>query len=173
MTTKSKSDIAVSMTPRSTIVESPIIKQITPIEEVERLFERLMPQAWMPAATWNWPIWRGLDDLQQSSRIPSVDIIDYDQEILIRVELPGVEKKDIDVSVSDHSLNIKGCTKRPESEEKYQYFRCEISQGDFSRKMELPNGVDSTRISASLQDGVLEIHLPKNEQIKRRSVEVK
>jgi HSP20 family protein len=173
MTNKSKSDVAVSITPSATMTQSPTLKQYTPLDEMERLFQRLMPQAWMPSAAWNWPIWGGLDIDQQNTRIPSVDVIDRDVEILIRVEMPGVDKKDIELSVSDHTLNIKGRLKRLGKEEKNEYFRCEISQQDFTRNMSLPTGVDTSTINASLHDGVLEIHIPKDENIKRRTVEIK
>lgn len=172
MTSNSKSDVAVSISPRTTLTEGQTLKHHTPFEEAERLFERLMPQAWMPTGAWNWPIWRGLDTTQ-SNRIPAADVIDCAAEILIRVEMPGTEKKSIELSISDHTLNIKGRLKQLENEEKYDYLRCEISQRDFARNMTLPTGVDSAKISACLQDGVLEIHLPKDEQVKRRSVEIK
>lgn len=172
MTNKSKSDVTVSVTPQSGVAESPAFKQINPFDEVERLFERLMPQAWIPPAAWNWPIWKGIDESRANARTPPVDLIDLDAEMLIRFEVPGVEKKDLEVSVLDHALSIKGRVRRPTREEKYEYFRCEILQGDFSRNVALPNDVDTTKISASLQDGLLEIHLPKNEQVKRRSVEI-
>lgn len=173
MTNKSKSEIAVSTTPHTAIAESPALNQISPLEEVERLFERLMPQSWMSPTAWNWPMWKGLSLSQQNLRIPSIDVIDRDLEMLVRVEIPGVDKKDIEVSVSDHTLNIRGSIKHLKKEEKNQYIRCEISQENFSRDMGLPNGIDTANINAHLQDGILEIHLPKDEQIKRRSVEIK
>jgi HSP20 family protein len=173
MTNKSKSDVAVSVTPHMTVAESPALNQTTPLEEVERLFERLMPQSWMSPNAWNWPLWKGLNLSQQNIRVPSVDVIDRDVEILIRVEIPGVEKKDVEVSVSDHTLNIRGSLKHPQKEEKHEYIRRELLQENFSRDMGLPSGVDTTNISAHLHDGILEIHLPKDEQIKRRSVEIK
>lgn len=173
MTNSSKSDVAVTVAPRGGMADSPGYKPFAPFEEVERLFERLMPQAWIPPAAWNWPLWRGMDEARANSRIPSVDLIDLDVEVLIRVEVPGVEKAGLDVSILDHSLSIKGRVMRPVREEKFEYFRCEILPGDFSRNVPLPNNVDTSKISASLQNGILEIHLPKDEQVQRRSVEIK
>jgi HSP20 family protein len=173
MTNKQKSDVTVSVSPRSVVAESPAFKQLTPFEEVERLFERLMPQVWIPPSAWNWPIWSGIDESRANGRTPPVDLIELDAEMLIRVEVPGVEKKDLEVSILDHAVSIKGHVKRPAREEKFEYSRCEILPGDFSRTVALPNDVDTTKISANLQDGVLEIHLPKGEQAKRRSVEIK
>lgn len=173
MTNKSKSDVAVSVAPRSGLAESPTLKPLTPFEEVERLVERLMPQAWIPQAAWNWPIWKGIDESRANARTPPVDLIDLDAEMLVRVEVPGVEKKDLEVSILDHTLSIKGQIRQASREEKFEYFRREIFPGNFSRNVALPNDVDTSKISASLQDGVIEIHLPKDEQVKRRAIEIK
>lgn len=168
-----KTDVAVSKKPRTQMTEFPLASRFAPLDEVERLFDRLMPRSWMRPMTWNWPLWgNNIEEQFQNIRVPQMDVIDRDKEILIRVEVPGVEKKDIDISVTDNALSIKGNTRREVSEEKDDYFRCEISQGNFSRSITLPSGVDSSKISASLKDGVLEVNLPKTEDVQRRSVEI-
>ena len=100
-------------------------------------------------------------------------MIDRDKDILIRVEVPGVEKKDLDVSLSETALHIQAKVSRELKEQKKDYFRCEIAQGNFSRSLSLPSGVDTSKISANLKDGILEVVLPKEESVQRRSVEVK
>ncbi|MEN9481695.1 MAG: hypothetical protein RLZZ298_3090 [Pseudomonadota bacterium] len=173
MTEDVKTEIAVSKKPREQIIESSPGPRFGSLDEVERLFDRLMPRAWMRPMAWHWPLWNDqIEEQLKSIRVPQMDVVDRDKEILIRVEVPGVEKKDIDISVSDSTLSIKGSCKRQAEEEKDNYYRCEISQGNFSRSMALPSGVDSSKISASLKDGVLEVCLPKTEQVQRRSVEV-
>lgn len=168
-----KTEVAVSKKPRTKITEFPMATRFTPLDEVERLFDRLMPRSWMRPMAWNWPLWgNDIEEELQNIRVPQMNVIDHDKEILMRIEVPGVEKKDIDISVTDNTLSIKGSTKREVSEEKGDYFRCEISQGNFSRSMTLPSGVDSSKISASLKDGVLEVTLPKTEDVQRRSVEI-
>ena len=173
MTEDVKTEVAVAKKPRTQLTEFPLASRFTPLDEVERLFDRLMPRSWMRPMTWNWPLWgNNIEEQFQNIRVPQMDVIDRDKEILIRVEVPGVEKKDIDISVTDNALSIKGNTRREVSEEKDDYFRCEISQGNFSRSITLPSGVDSSKISASLKDGVLEVNLPKTEDVQRRSVEI-
>lgn len=118
-------------------------------------------------------MWGGLEESLESIRSPQMDVIDRDKDMLIRVELPGVEKKDVDVSVSNGTLNIKGGVKRESKEQRKDYFRCEIAQGNFSRSLSIPLGIDKTNIGASLKDGILEIILPKEEGAQLRAVEVK
>jgi HSP20 family protein len=173
MTEDVKTEVAVAKKPRTQLTEFPLASRFTPLDEVERLFDRLMPRSWMRPMTWNWPLWgNNIEEQFQNIRVPQMDVIDRDKEILIRVEVPGVEKKEIDISVTDNALSIKGNTRREVSEEKDDYYRCEISQGNFSRSITLPSGVDSSKISASLKDGVLEVNLPKTEDVQRRSVEI-
>jgi len=174
MTNDTKQEVVVATKPRTEIAE---VQRPTPmtgaLEEVERLFDRLMPRSWMSPMAWNWPMWGGLDESLESIRSPQMDVIDRDTDILMRVEVPGVEKKDIDVSVSNGTLNIKGSVHRESKEQRKDYFRCEIAQGNFARSLVIPNGIDKEKISASLKDGILEITLPKEEGAQRRAVEVK
>lgn len=173
MANESKHEVAVSSKPRSEIVEPRPSQMFAPVDEVERLFERLMPRGWLAPMAWNWPLWGRGEESFENIRVPQLDVIDRDKDIVIRAELPGVEKKDLEVSLSDSTLNIKGKISKETKEERKDYFRCEISRGNFSRSLSLPSGVDTSKISASLKEGILEIILPKEESVQRRSVEVK
>ena len=174
MTNDTKQEVVVSKKPRTDIAEvQHPVPMVGALEEVERLFDRLMPRSWMSPMAWNWPMWGGLEESLESIRSPQMDVIDRDKDMLIRVELPGVEKKDVDVSVSNGTLNIKGSVKRESKEQRKDYFRCEIAQGNFSRSLSIPLGIDKTNIGASLKDGILEIILPKEEGAQLRAVEVK
>lgn len=173
MASDTKHEISVATKPRTEVAEPRPSQMFGPIEEVERLFDRLMPRGWMAPMAWNWPLWGGINESLESIRVPQLDVIDRDKDILIRVEVPGVEKKDLDVSLSDSTLNIKGKISREVKEQKKDYFRCEIAHGNFSRSLSLPSGVDPSKISANLKEGILEITLPKVESVQRRSVEVK
>jgi HSP20 family protein len=104
--------------------------------------------------------------------MPKLDIIERDSEVVVRAELAGVDKKDIDVSVTDNSIAIKGCTKRETHEEKGDFFRSEITRGEFSRTASLPCEVDGTKAKAQFKDGILELTIPKVEASKRHSVKV-
>ncbi len=173
MANETKQDVAVVAKPRTEVAESRPLSMFSPVEEVERLFDRLMPRGWLAPTAWNWPMWGAFDEMLQSVRVPQMDVIDRDKDILIRVELPGVEKKDLEVSVSDSTLVIKGKVSREVKEQKKDYFRSEIAQGNFSRSLSIPAGVESSKISANLKDGILEVILPKEESAQRRTVEVK
>jgi HSP20 family protein len=103
-------------------------------------------------------------------RMPSVDVIDRDNEILVRAEIPGVDKKDLDVSVTEDSVCIKGSVQHEEEEEKGEYYRRETSSGSFARTMALPGEVDATKVKTKFKDGVLEMTLPKVKQSKRLKI---
>ncbi len=104
--------------------------------------------------------------------MPHVDLVERDEEVVLRAEVPGVEKKDIDVSITGNSVTIKGQTRHEEKEEKGEYYRCEISRGAFSRTVALPAPVDPDRANANFKDGILEITLPKVEKAKRRTLKL-
>lgn len=172
---KPRAEPAGSVATRSPqeIAETRPAQLFSPVREVERFFDRLMPHAWMRPLNLDWPAWSGLEESLRNIRAPRLDVIDRDKEILIRVELPGVEKKNVDLSVSDNVLVIKGSVDHETEEKKAGYFRREIAHSNFSRSLELPDGVDAEKVSASLKNGILEIVLPKEESLQRRSVEVK
>ena len=104
--------------------------------------------------------------------MPSLDIVERDNEIVVRAEVPGVDKKDLEISVTDHTVTIKGCTKEEHKEEKGDYFRSEIYQGSFSRSSALPCDVDGDKARASFSDGILELTIPKLETSKRHKIKV-
>lgn len=92
---------------------------------------------------------------------PSTDIVETDKEIEISVELPGVEEKDVDVSLSDDMLIIRGEKKAEKQEKRKDYYFAERSFGSFSRTVPLPPGVDADKVSAAFKKGVLTVTLPK------------
>lgn len=173
MANSSKQQIEVSNKGGS-LQKMPSLRMLRPLEEMEQLVDRLMGRSWLhPFSQLNWerhlPV--GLSEALES-RLPAMDVVDRDEELFVRAELPGVEKKDLDVSLSDNMLTIKGSMSREEKEEKGDYYRCEISRGTFARSVTLPCNVDASKIKAALKDGVLEITLPKAEQSKRQSIDV-
>lgn len=149
-------------------------RALSPFEEMERLFERmesLFPRGWMRPLRWERP---GFGELLSHVEMPmpKVDVIDRDNEVVVRAEVPGVEKKDLDVSVTENTVTIKGTSSHEEKEEKGDYYRSEISRGSFSRTVALPGNVNSEAAKASFKDGVLELVMPKIEQSRRRSIKV-
>ena len=139
-------------------------------EEMDRLFDNFMRRGWMRPWRFEWPSFPELATLE--SKMPKVDVVERDNEIVVRAEVPGVDKKDLDVSVSDSTVTIKGSTRHEEKEEKGDYYRHEISTGAFSRMVALPASVDGSKAKADFKDGVLELTLPKVEKAKRHSIKL-
>lgn len=101
-------------------------------------------------------------------RIPAMDVVENEKSFRITAELPGIDEKDIDVSVSDELLTIRG-EKREEREDKSEARRLsERSYGSFERSLRLPHGVDPDKIDADFKKGVLTITLPKSEEAQKR-----
>lgn len=147
------------------------VRTLTPFEEMDRWFGSFFPRGWMRPFRTDWPSW-GEMAAPFEGRMPKVDVIDRDDEVVVRAELPGVEKDDLDVSISDTAVTIKGETKHEEKEEKGDYYRSEISRGAFTRMVGLPSYVDTENTKAKFKDGVLELTLPKVEKTKRRSIKI-
>jgi len=103
---------------------------------------------------------------------PVVDIHEAKDSILLQVELPGVKQEDIQVSIEDDTLTLKGERKRETEVKEDQYHRVERSYGRFERSILLPSVVDSGRVKATYRDGVLEIQLPKKEEAKPKEIKV-
>jgi HSP20 family protein len=146
-------------------------RAISPFEEMDRWFEHFVPRGWMRPFHRDWPSWGELM-APLEAQIPKVDVIDRDTEILVRAEVPGVAKDDLDVSVSDNAVTIKGETRHEETEEKGNYHRRETTHGAFTRTVMLPDTVNADATKAQFKDGVLELTLPKVEKAKRRSVKI-
>ena len=147
-------------------------RAVSPFEEMDRMFEDFFSRGWMRPFRWEWP---SLGEMAKpfEGKIPKVDVIERDEEVVVKAEIPGVEKKDLDVSVTENSVTIKGTISREAKEEKGDYYRCEISRGAYARTVGLPSYVDADKAKATFKDGVLELTLPKVEKSKRRSIEIK
>jgi len=144
---------------------------LSPWEEMERMFGGLFPRARLRPRDLEWPSWAEMSAMVEA-KTPKLDIVERDNEVVVRAELAGVDKKDIDVSVTDNTITIKGCTKKETREEKGDYFRSEITQGTFSRTAALPCDVDGKSARANFSDGILELTIPKLEASKRHTVKV-
>lgn len=96
-----------------------------------------------------------------AGKVPHMDVIERDNDIELRAELSGVEKKDLDVSMSDHSITIKGTTHYEEKQGKGDYIHPEIAHGSFYRTMLLSADVDVDRVKSKFKNGLLEVQVPK------------
>jgi len=105
--------------------------------------------------------------------LPSMDVTETDKQIEITAELPGLEEKDVQINVADNLLTIRG-EKQAEKEEKDKDYRLiERSYGSFERTLELPAGVNTDAIQASIAKGVLKVTVPKPAPAQSKKIEVK
>ncbi len=104
---------------------------------------------------------------------PSVDIAEGKDEFTVKVELPGIDKKDVKVTVQDNVLMIQGEKKQESETKEKNYHRVERSFGSFARSFRLPSLVKADKIEAQYKDGILSITLPKSEEAKAKEIEVK
>lgn len=150
-------------------------------EEVDNLFERFaedwpsLPRLF--GEGWTFPA----ADVEKLVKFPSleltprVDVSESDDAYDIAVELPGMTEKDIELTLSDDSLTVKGEKKEEREEKKKNYHVRECSYGSFQRTFRVPSGVDHNKVKAAYSKGVLNISLPKTEVAKnsKRSIQVK
>ncbi len=104
---------------------------------------------------------------------PAVEMYETDNEIVVKAELPGVKKENIEVSIKDNVLQIKGEKKEEREEKTEALHRVERVYGKFERVLTLPAEVKAEQVKAEFKDGVLEIRLPKAEVSKERKIEIK
>ncbi|MGB5177374.1 MAG: Hsp20/alpha crystallin family protein [Gammaproteobacteria bacterium] len=144
---------------------------VSPFAEMEQFFDDYFSRGWFQPFHLTRPSWADLP-MPFEGKTPRVDVIDREDEIIVKAEVPGVEKKDLDISVTENSVSIKGSTRHEEKEEKGDYYHCEISSGSFSRVLPLPAEVDAEKARSKFRDGVLELTLPKVKKAKRHTVKV-
>ncbi|HID82814.1 MAG TPA: Hsp20/alpha crystallin family protein [Chromatiales bacterium] len=149
----------------------PAQQTVSPLELMERRFDDFFSRGWMRPSHWDIPSFSELMP-HFETKLPKVDVIDRDKEVLVRAEVPGVDKKDLEVSATENSVTIKGSTRHEEKEEKGDYYRSEISRGSFSRTVGLPGEVNTDKAKAKFKDGVLELTIPKVAHARRRTVTV-
>ena len=104
--------------------------------------------------------------------IPMVDVVETEGEFLLHAELPGVEKKDVKLSIERGVLTLAGQRDQPKEEKGRRYHRIERTYGRFARSYTMPELVDEQKLTAEFRNGVLTVHLPKSEKAKPKSIEV-
>ena len=103
---------------------------------------------------------------------PAVDILETENELVVKMDAPEVDLKDVDIRLENHTLTVKGERKFEKREDSKAYHRIERSYGSFARTFTLPDTVDTEHVRADYKNGVLSILLPKKELAKPRSIKV-
>jgi HSP20 family protein len=104
--------------------------------------------------------------------IPAMDLVETDDDFVLRADLPGLSENDVNIELEDNVLTISGERKSEHQERKEGYYRVERASGRFSRSLTLPEGVDPEKVRANFDHGVLEVRIPKPEQRKPRKVTI-
>jgi HSP20 family protein len=107
-----------------------------------------------------------------ASWTPPVDIVEKGDDLIIRAELPGIDKNEIEIRVEDGTLVLSGERNRETETEEARVYRIERTYGRFTRSFRLPTTVDATKITARYENGVLEVVLPKAEEAKPKKVKI-
>jgi HSP20 family protein len=138
----------------------------------ERDMERMMEDFFGRRTRPWWPErWFRTEEMEVTA--PAVDLYEEKDDIVIKAELPGIDKNNIEVNLTDHMLTIKGEKKKEEEVKEENYYRSERSYGSFVRTLELPKDVHADKVKASFKDGILEVRLPKTEEAKAKEIKVK
>lgn len=165
---------------------SPVVKteaeaparQSDPLHSLRREMDRLLEDF---SSVWRgWPSGRGLLDLRAPEdlsapggfKLPDVDIEEGDEAFLITAEMPGVSEKNVDVTLADGVITIKGEQDQKTERKDKNFYLSERRFGSFRRSVRIPDSVDQDRIEAAIKDGVLTVTLPKSAEAKRQARKV-
>ena len=116
--------------------------------------------------------YRGDEPAATTTWSPAVDIFETDGDIVVKAELPGMDRKDISLNLENNVLTLRGERRFEKETKEENYHRIERSYGGFSRSFSIPTTVDEEKIRADYKDGVLKIVLPKKEQAKPKQIRI-
>lgn len=131
-------------------------------DRVDRLFGETFGRAWGDQ-----------EGLTSGAWIPPVDVFESEDHIVLKADLPDVNKDEVDISVQNNTLTIKGERKMEDEVKEKNFYRMERTYGAFTRSFTLPPTIDSERIDANFNNGVLTLTLPKREESKPKQIKVK
>jgi HSP20 family protein len=165
-------EMAMAKESKETKIEPRRTADIRPwrFSDFDSVFDRMFGSSWMRPFPRPWSM---LETETLPIDAPAVDMYEEKDELVVKAEMPGLAKEDLDVTVTGNTLTIKGEKKKEEEVKEKDYYRCERSYGSFSRSIELPAEVKTDQVKASFKNGVLEIRLPKTEEAKNNVVQVK
>jgi len=116
----------------------------------------LAPESWK---SFNWSV--------------ALDVVESEDEYLVKASVPGINPEDLEITFEDNRLTIKGEVKEESDVNEARYHLRERRFGSFSRSIKMPSGIDSDKIEANYEKGVLELHLPKVEEVKPKKIAIK
>lgn len=134
-------------------------------EEIEQRFADIFGRSVLPA------VWRRIPTVEMGWA-PAIEVFEKEDKFVVKAELPGIKEEDIDISVIGDTLTIKGERKAESEVKEEDYYCCERSYGSFSRSIAVPSNVDAKKIEASYESGVLEVSLPKTQEVKPKKIAV-
>jgi HSP20 family protein len=138
---------------------SPLADVVTLRDAVERLFDERFLR----------PIWPR--DAEQET-VPALDLFTTQEAVIAKVALPGVKSEDVDVSIADDLVTVRGSYEEQKETKDAGYMHKELSRGSFSRSFALPTAIKPEAATASFKDGLLTLTLPKTEEVKPKHVKV-
>lgn len=136
--------------------------------EMEGYFDRFFRH---PFSLMNQP-WPFRDFPKIGEISPSIDIFEEGGDMVVKAELPGIAKENLNVAITENTLTITGEKKQEEKVQKKDYHRIERSYGSFCRSFRLPDNVNGEKAKASFKDGVLEVRLPKTKETKQKKITI-
>ncbi len=137
---------------------------------MERTWDRFLGHSWR---WYDWPTYAWRTPASEETYTAPVELMERDGQHVIRMELPGVEMSDINISITEGVLTVKGEKKHEEEVKEGGFYRSERSYGSFCRSMSVPEGLDESKVSATLDNGILEVLLPKPAEKLEHTVTVK
>ena len=114
----------------------------------------------------------GQEALTSTSFAPAVDVYEDEHNVTLKIEVPGIDEKDIDVRIENNVLTVHGERKFEKEEKEENFRRVERQYGSFTRTFTLPNTVDSEKVSANYEKGILKVTLPKRAEAKPKQIKV-
>jgi len=150
------------------LMKSEPARAISPFDEMERWFEDIFRRPFSFVGPWGRPRMR-MSEVEVS---PTVDVFEEGDDVVVKAELPGIKKEDIDVNLTGDTVTISGEKKKEDKVEKKGYYRMERSYGSFSRSLRMPAEVQSDKAKAKFKDGVLEIRVPKTEESRKKEKKI-
>ena len=110
---------------------------------------------------------------RQAPWMPAMDVYETDEKVVVAVELPGIKAEDVEVSVEDSTLTVSGKREFASEVTEESYHRIERRYGSFSRAVSLPPQVDTAKVEARFEDGILTVEVPKVEKVKPKKIQIK